>query len=228
MNSLKHIILVFISASLFAQKVDIIPQLKMIEQGKIEEARSNLAYYSKSNPNDPNVLFLQAVLTEKGEDSQKLYELIYSNFPKSDFADASLFRNFSYYFAIGLYKKAGDLQLQLKKEYPNSPYLKSTERNFPQADEMIMVETSPYKIKSPTDPKFTIQAGAFSNYQNAQELKNKFVQKGLTSKVTMKIVNNLQFHIVTVGEFMEKPEAEGLLNRLKSEFSVEGRVKDIE
>ena len=140
MKILIKIFFVLISVQTFAQSVDIVPQRKMIEQGKIEEAKQNLDFFKRTNPNAPNVLFLQAVLTENGEDSQKLYELIYSTFPNSNFADAALFRSFSYYYAVGLYKKASELRQMLEKEYPKSAYLKSTTKNFPQIDEMILVE----------------------------------------------------------------------------------------
>ncbi|MFZ1291084.1 MAG: SPOR domain-containing protein [Melioribacteraceae bacterium] len=228
MKNLVKIILLVFSTQTFAQSIDIIPQLKMIEQGKIEEAKENLEFFKKKNSNDPNVIFLQAVLTENGEESQKLYELVYSTFPNSKFADAALFRNFSYFYAIGLYKKAENLKQLLRKEYPNSPYLKNTDRSFTQDDEMIFVDTKPYNKKSAVNKKFTIQAGAFGNLQNAQELKNRFVQKGLTASITQKSVNNLQLHVVTVGEFSSQTDAEVLQKRLKNEFSVDGKIREIE
>jgi tetratricopeptide (TPR) repeat protein len=228
MKNLLKIFILFFSAQIFGQTVDIIPQLKMIEQGKIDEAKQNLEFYQRTNKNDPNVLFLQAVLTENGEDAQKLYQLIYSTFPNSKFADAALFRNFSYFYAIGLYRKAEKLKRQLEEDYPNSPYLKNTDRTFPQNDEMLLVDKSPINLKSPNDPKFTIQAGAFGNLQNAQDLKNKFVSAGLKSEISDKTVNNIEFHVVNVGEFMKRIDAEELLKRLKSEFSIDGRIKPIE
>ncbi|MBI1932250.1 MAG: SPOR domain-containing protein [Ignavibacteriales bacterium] len=228
---MKKLIITFIllfSVQVFAQSIDIIPQLKMIEQGKIDEAKQNLEFLKKKNSNDPNVIFLQAVLTENGEESQKLYELVYSTFPNSKFADAALFRSFSYFYAIGLYKKAETLKVLLQKEYPDSPYLKNTERSFVQDDEMIVVENKPYNKKPESEKKFTVQAGAFGNLQNAQELKNRFVQKGLTSQITQKNVNNLQLNVVTVGEFTNISDAENLVKRLKTEFSVDGKVREIE
>ena len=228
MKTLLKIFLILFSVQSFAQNVDIVPQLKMIEQGKIKEAKQNLEFYQRTNKDNPDVLFLQAVLTDNGEEAQKIYDLIYSTFPNSKFADAALFRSFSYYYAIGLYRKAEELKRQLAEDYPNSPYLKSTDRNFPQTDEMVLVDNSPVDIKSPDDPKFTIQAGAFSNLKNAQDLRNKFVNAGLASKISEKTVNNLELHIVTVGEFMNKEDAANLLQRLKSEFSVDGRIKPIE
>lgn len=212
----------------FSQNINIIPQLKKIEEGKLEEAKKDLEQLKKVNINDPNVIFLEAVCTDNGDNAQKLYELIYTSFPKSQFADAALFRHFSYYYALGIYKKAAELKQLLEKTYPNSPYLKVTDKTFPETDEMIIVETKPYPLRSSSDLLYTVQAGAFSNLQNAQDLSNRFTNSGLNSKISQKTVNNLQLHIVTVGEFNNKPEAELLLQKLKNEFSIDGRIIKLE
>ena len=218
------ITLILISSLSLAQRVNIVPQLKMIEAGDLDEVRSDLLELKQNSAADPNVIFLEAVLTENGEQSQKFYELIYNNFPNSQFADAALFRGFSYYYALGLYKRAEELKDRLKKEYPNSPYLKSTDRNFPSVDEMIIVDSTPYKIKGKDDNQFTVQAGAFSNFNNAEELKKKFLKDGLNSKIIAKRVNNLQLHIVTVGSFSTKEHANTFLNVLQKDYSLKGRV----
>lgn len=218
------IALILFSSIVFAQKVNIVPQLKKIEAGDIEEVKQELVELKQNNSTDANVIFLEAVLTEDGEASQKYYELIYNNFPNSQFADAALFRGFSYYYALGLYKHAEELKDRLKKDFPNSPYLKSTDRNFPDVDEMIIVDSTPYKIKAKDDNQFTVQAGAFSNFNNAEELKKKFLTDGLNSKIIPKKVNNLQLHIVTVGSFKTKSDASTFLNVLQKEYSLKGRV----
>ncbi|MCB9257925.1 MAG: hypothetical protein H6612_01125 [Ignavibacteriales bacterium] len=110
MKYLLKIFLFQISVQIFAQSVNIIPQLKMIESGGLDQAISDLNKLKQTKPGDPNVIFLEAVVTEDGEKSYKLYEMIYNNFPNSQFADAALFRSFSYFYALGLYKKAEELK----------------------------------------------------------------------------------------------------------------------
>ena len=219
------LVLIFFS-NYFAQTIDIIPQLKKVEAGEIDEVKSDLEQLKSIDPTHPDVIFLEAVVTENGEESRNLYELIYNNFPKSRYADASLFRSFSYYYALGLYTKAGSLKERLKKEYPNSPYLKKTEREFPVVDEMIVVDTKPIKIRSSNVKKFTVQAGAFSEFQNAESLKKRFNDDGLTSRITPKKVNNIHLHIVTVGTFANKEDAESFLSILENNYSIKGRVID--
>lgn len=228
MKTLVFVLVVLISQTLFAQKVNIIPLLKKIENGKIEEVQTDFRILKIKHSHHPDVIFLEAVLAENGEKAHKLYELVYTSFPNSKFADAALFRDFSYYYALGLYKKAAELKSMLAKEYPDSPYLKNTERNYPKVDEMILVDKEPYKIKSKTEIKFTVQAGAFGNAQNAEDLKRNFIEKGYKSRITSKAVGNLNLKIVDVGEFATRAEAEKFLISLQKDFGIKGHIKDFE
>ncbi|MCB0729913.1 MAG: hypothetical protein KDC88_02670, partial [Ignavibacteriae bacterium] len=72
MKYLLKIFLFQISVQIFAQNVNVIPQLKMIESGKLDQAISDLNKLKQANPSDPNVIFLEAVVTEDGEKSYKL------------------------------------------------------------------------------------------------------------------------------------------------------------
>lgn len=215
------------SAIVFAQKLDIIPQLKLIEAGGIEQVRQELVDLKRTHSNHPDLIFLEAVITEDGEKSRELYQLVYNNFPESRFADAALFRSFSYYYALGLYKRAEKLKVRLEKEYPKSPYLKNTEREFPEVDEMIIVDASPYKIRRDNEQLFSVQAGAFSVFKNADDLKNRFLNNGLVSKITPKKVNDIQLHIVTVGEYKNRLDAEKFLIELENNYSLKGRVIEL-
>jgi hypothetical protein len=218
-----HITL-FFASSLIAQNVNIIPQLKKVESGEIESVKRDLVRLKQENQADPNIIFLEGVITEDGEKSQKLYEAVFTNFPNSQFADAALFRSFSYFYALGLYKKAEELKTQLQKEYPNSPYLKNADKNFPESDEMLVVDSSPYKIRTDTEFNFTVQAGAFGQYENANNLKLKLEKDKLQVKVSPKIVNNLQLHVVTIGKFIDRSDAEGLIETLQKNYSITGRI----
>ena len=55
-------------------------------------------------------------------------------FPKSTYADAALYRIYSYYFALGLYNTADKNLNKLKKDYPESPYIKMAAANIVQND----------------------------------------------------------------------------------------------
>ena len=149
------LIMVLYSLS-FSQNIDIIPQLKKIESGKYEEAKEDLLELKKLYPNHPDIIFLDAVLTEDGEVSKNYYELIYNNFPKSKFADASLYRIFSYYYALGIYKKAESFRQTLVSEYPGSPYIKAVNRKLPD----IELSNEEREIKQEEIPGHRLQRAA--------------------------------------------------------------------
>ena len=124
------LILSFLSTpQILAQEVDIVPYLKMIEQGKMEEAKSELLDLKTDYPKSSNLIFLEGVLTENGQDAVVLYQKLVDEYPKSAYADAAIYRIYSYYFALGLYNTADKNLDKLKKDYPESPYLKMASSN---------------------------------------------------------------------------------------------------
>ena len=113
-------IYLFLLASFISAQVDIVPTLKHIESGEIEEAQSDFRRLNSRYPKDANVKFLDAVLTENGEEALNKYSTVYTKHPEFQFADAALYRVFSYYYSLGTYKKAEKHLTQLKENYPNS------------------------------------------------------------------------------------------------------------
>ena len=86
---------------LFPQEVDIIPYLREIESGKKDNAKNHLAQLEAKSPNDPSVKFLKGVLTENAQDAIEIYIDIVKNYPRSKYADAALYRLYSYYCHSG-------------------------------------------------------------------------------------------------------------------------------
>ena len=230
---LLSIFCVIILQNNYAQEVDIIPYLKMIETGDRENAQEKLEDLKEKYPDDPSVLFLEGVLTQDGQKAVEIYNKVVSDYPESKYADASLYRIFSYYYAIGLYETAESYLSKLENKYPYSPYIKIAQRDIPEENEEPVVENkeTPVEVpqkeikkRNPEEYKFTIQAGAFSNPDNAQSLKNEFESSGFFSEVREKRVGPTNFHVVLVGKFISEEEAKSFLQVINSEFNLDGRV----
>ncbi len=235
-------VFLFLSHKVKSQEIDITQYLKEIEKGNAQEVLKILPDLKKGHPKDPSVLFLDAVLTTNGEQALEKYFTIYTQYPHSNYADASLYRIFSFYFSMGLYNKAKKYLEKLKSEYPHSPYIKYADRNIPQQelDEIVLGEKKSVipkktkKVKQAPKEKvvqsehpqtfYTVQAGTFLNYENAQKLKERFVKKGWTSRIYPKEVGGSILNVVTVGKFSTRTEAENLLQTLKKEFGLTGRI----
>jgi len=226
-------ILSILSASqIIAQEVDIAPYLKMIEQGKVEEVKGNLLDLKTEYPKSSNLIFLEGVLTENGQDAVALYQTLVDKYPKSAYADAAIYRIYSYYFALGLYNTADKNLNRLKKDYPESPYIKMVAANVVKND---VEETSQQDNQTPvenndTEKQFTysVQAGAFTNSVNANALKKDIESAGMVSFIKDKNVAGTVFKVVYIGKFETKKEAEDFLPIANTRFRIAGRVVEID
>jgi len=230
------LMLVFCSC-IAAQGINIVKQLKMIEKGQINQAQVDLENFKSEYPDHPDVIFLDAVLTSSGSRAFKKYLRIYKVFPDSRFADAAVFRMFSYHFALSNLKKANNYKIILEDEYPRSPYIKIARKNLAGINilsiqnskkqtfynnNLNLVNESSEKMSSKY--KFTIQAGAFISKENANRLKERFIQRGFSVGILKKDVAGSVLNIVTVGEFTTIEEAKTALQSINREYDIRGRI----
>lgn len=227
------IIFIFSSAILFAQEVNIIPYLKSIENGEDQIVSSQIPKLKKEHPNDPSILFLDAILTTNGIEAVGKYLTVVNKFPKSNYADAALYRIYSYYFSLGKYKSAKDYLSLLAKNYPESPYLSIANKNIPDKDEIILSNLS-----QPTPPKnsdtqvlktdmksnYYIQAAAFTILENAQNLKNRLNNGGYITFLKEKEIGGTTFHVIYIEGYSSKEEADNALKLIDSKFDLSGKV----
>jgi len=226
------LILLFILTGLaYSQDVDIIPYLKQIESGNIDAARSELSDLKEEYPESPSVKFLEGVLTENGQLAVVIYQDIVDNYSTSKYADAALYRIFSYYYALGLYETAQKKLDQLILDYPGSPYIKIAQQNkFPGGEDIAVnkeedsTEVNGEETVAEQEFKFTIQAGAFSNRNNAESLKAEFLNSGIFSDTKEKLVGGTRFHIVYVGKFLTENDAESFLQVINKRYKLSGRI----
>ncbi len=224
------------ASNIYSQDADIVPYLKAIENGDLVSAKDALLELKEKNPNDPSVMFLDAVLKENGQEAIVIYQDLVDNHPKSKYADASLYRIFSYYYALGLYETAQEKLKQLKTSYPSSPYIQVAEQNISSIgkSEETKIETKidtkvDTKLEEPKtniedDYNFTIQAGAFTNLDNAKKLSGEFESAGIFSRIDEKVVGGTSFHIVYAGKFEKREDAESFLQVLSSRYQINGTI----
>ena len=223
--------LFLVMGEILPQEVDIVPYLKAIENGNIGQAKDALINLKEKYPDDPSVMFLDAVLKENGQEAVVIYQKIVDNYPKSKYADAALYRIFSYYYALGLYDTAREKLKQLKESYPESPYISIADQNLSALENNgNEEELNNEEEKKPLPEevyKFTIQAGAFTNSENAKNLAAEFENAGVYSHVGEKSVGGTTFHVVYAGKFVKYEDAENFLQVLNSRFKLNGNIVPI-
>ena len=223
--------LFLIVVELHPQEVDIVPYLKAIENGNLGQARDALIDLKEKNPDDPSVMFLDAVLKENGQEAVVIYQNIVDNYPKSKYADAALYRIFSYYYALGLYDTSREKLKQLKESYPESPYINIANQNLSSLESAEVEEKETGQDENETvsqeSYKFTIQAGAFTNLDNANNLISEFENASIYSLLGEKTVGGTTFHVVYAGKFEKYEDAENFLQVVNSRFKLNGSIVPI-
>jgi tetratricopeptide (TPR) repeat protein len=219
-----------LSVQVLAGEADITEALKQINSGNLKAAVSILQNLKSTNPADPSVIYLDGLLTKNGDDALKKYSAVLEKYPDSKYADASLYRIFTYYFSLGFYTKAGMYLERLKKDYPESPYVKTADRSIPSTE-----EPSAQAAKKNTDKagvsdggikkyNFVIQAGAFLNEENARKLSDKLKSENYSIEIITKEVGGTSLNIVNVGNFVSEDDARPELSVLEKKFGIKGRI----
>ena len=101
---------------LFSQNIDL--YLSLIDEGKTEGVKENLPELISKYPNDPGVLYIQALLTKNGEKSIEIYNDLIKKYPNTKYAPYSAIKIGEYFYARGLYTQAATLLKNIPIKYP--------------------------------------------------------------------------------------------------------------
>jgi cell division septation protein DedD len=207
---------------------DIAKRLEMIEKGQGEQVKAELPTLLTNYQNNAGVMYLQGVLTTDGTEAAKIFQSIVDNFPKSEWADDALYKLYQYYYSIGLYKTADQKMAQLRQDYPYSAYAVDSSSASKEPPKEESTDTANVVKPKGTIQKFstsfTVQVGAFSTVQRAEELKTFFESKGYSSNIFTMVTNGKKLHKVWVGEFQNQDEAKRFGAEVKKKFGLESIV----
>ena len=218
-----------------AQRDDEVARLvQLVEQGRADQAKKELMRLQERSPNDPGVLYLQALLMTDGSEAVRTYQSIVDNFPKSAWADDALFKVYQFYYALGLYRTAEIKMTQLKRDYPTSRYISQAgdveTAALPEEQEQPVVvpedattqeETSVSDI--PTG-SFALQVGAFSAQVNAEKQKVFFEDLNMPVEVINRVKDGRSLYVVLVGNFPTADDARAKGAEIKKDYNIESMV----
>ncbi len=215
---------------------DINSYIARINNGQGEEVRNEIPSLLAKYPNNPGVLYLQGLVTADGSEAVRVYQSIVDNFPKSEWADDALYKVYQFYYALGLYRTAELKMNQLKKDYPDSRYLKGGSEpevkelaeERPQPPAHPAPDTVVQPVREPASPppatKFALQVGAFTTQVNAEKQKQFFEQLGYSVEVLNKVKDNRALFLVWVGSYATYDEAKAGGAEIKKKYNVSSIV----
>lgn len=249
MRRLSLAVLVFAAVGIgYAQRPNIESYIIMIEGGQAEQVRNELPNLLNQFPNNPGVLYLQALLTTDGAEAVRLYQNIVDKYPTSEWADDALYKVYKFYFAIGLYRTAEIKLNQLRANYPDSKYLEmerelagtpDTARQEPPYASVPTRDTIATSSEPPKDPTpvpvktdvppppsvqatpYTVQVGVFSTMANANKQKSFLTHQRYQADVAPKMSGGRQLYAVYVGNYATAEEARAKGEEIKRAFNID-------
>ena len=116
-------LLILFPIIIYSQNVEM--YLSLIHEGQSEGVKEILPELISKYPNDPGVVYLQAILTKNGMKSLELYSKIIEKYPKCDYAGPASVKIGEYFYAQGLYSQSA-MQLRLiPRKYPRIANMQS-------------------------------------------------------------------------------------------------------
>jgi tetratricopeptide (TPR) repeat protein len=200
---------------------DVAHYLTMINNGRVEEVRREIPSLLTQFPNNAGVLFLQGLVSTDGAEAVRIYQSIVDNFPRTEWADDALYRVYQYYYALGLYRTA-ELKLEhLKKEYPESKYVRGgTESAMKPLPEDRRADTASSQTGNEPAQQFTLQVGAYTTQVNAEKQKLFFEDLGYAVEVVSKLKDNRSLFLVLVATFPSAAEAKSKADEFKQKYNI--------
>ena len=249
---LKIIVLFVFSVFLQSQNVDL--YLSLIDEGKSKGVLENLPELTSKFPNNPGVLYLNALLNQDGDSSLEQYRNIIKNYPESKYASNSAMKIGEYFYARGLYTQSANLLKTIPVKYPRFSEMQRLtdlminsfnaigetdsakyygliiKSMFPainadiKEDDRKLSQVFDFKKKKSNRGPFVVQIGAFNSKENAKRLKLQVSQLGHDVSINKVDSNGNTFFAVRENSYHSKRKAENIGKDIKSKLGVNYRV----
>jgi len=188
-----------LSPSLFGQTV---PDLERLYEN--EQFMTLKNYRDENRISDPQwQMFIDALYMEDADSALEMFAAIYYNNQNKTLKKYIIQRVSDYYYARGYYKTAD--RLLKDKKYFNK------------------IISQPQQSET-SEENFGIQIGAFSNYANANSMKNRWMKKIKNLTIVNKQASGEDLYVVIAGKHSTREAAEKELQALKQNHNINGFV----
>ena len=228
----------FLFTALFAFDVNL--AISQALKDSITFKKKDLSLLSKDNP---DYIFLDALIEFDGDSASKKYQKLYSKYPQHKHADYAVYEIGSYYYSKGYYINSSSWFKKIPIHYHKSKLMeKSIEMFFnsmivsgftdslgyygnifsklyPNLDIGSYSINFPYELKldNPVkDIKYTIQIGAFEEYKRAESRMYMLKNSGFSVIIIEEKRKGINFYLVREGEYSSKKSANKIAMRIKA------------
>ena len=98
--------------------------------GRTDSAAIYLPELDRIYPNNPNLLFLKALMTTNGDDAKKIFVDLYNKHPTSQYGDDAVMKVAEFYYAAGLYGQSAEWLKKMPLYYSRSEHIERALKLF--------------------------------------------------------------------------------------------------
>lgn len=196
---------------LLTAKIDSEKIWKAYLRGNYEEVVDAQKDILSDESSSPKIYFLKALFEPNAEKAFDMYQNVINNTSDGELRYQSAKKIFEYYYARGFYITADQIKTRFgldKEVVVHSPGDKPT------------LELPPLK--------YILQLGAFSDRQNAEKLIQRVQGLSLSILIKTKSVSGHELHLVWLGPFSEKSDAEKWQELVKEKYGIQSRIKTMD
>ena len=119
---------IFLSTLLCQSHLDIL--IQEVLSGSKDSAAIYLPMIETQYPNNPNMLFLKALMEPNGEEAMQIFVKLYNNHPTSEYGDDAVMKIAEYYYASGLYVQSAGWLKNMPLYYRRSEHIERALKLF--------------------------------------------------------------------------------------------------
>ena len=127
-RNLKYFLFIFL-VFLFSQE-EIDNSIEEIYKGNLLSVSGNFEEMQSKYPENPNLIYVKALLERNVDKSIEIYKTIYNYYPTSDYVDQAIMKVGEYYYSKGLYLQSSNWLKKIYMHYPKSDNLESSIKLF--------------------------------------------------------------------------------------------------
>ena len=188
---MNKLLILVIPIFLSGQNVDMF--FSLINEGQISGVREKVPELISKYPNDPGVLYLQAILTIEGNKALELYGQIIERFPESKYSIESSVKIGEYFYAKGLYTQAAKQLCLIPRKYPR----------YPEIERIVDLMASSFMAIGADDSLryyLSIYESMFPNLSFQNNFKREKVNKISKTELTTE-VREVKPYVIQIGAF---------------------------
>jgi len=220
----------------------------------LKDSLINISEIDSKYSNQPEYLFLSALIDSDGENTIQKYKDFYNQYPSHIYADNAVFEVGSYFYTKGYYVKSSQWYKKIPIYYHDSELLDQSIDMFFKTleitdasdsikyyknvfsklypiiddanDEKEYISILDQKEKK-YDQKYTIQIGAFKEYPRAESRLYMLRDIGFGVMIEETMINNEPFFVIREGIYSTKKSAEKIASRIKARTGIKCMIIEL-